>query len=261
MSAPPPARRLFAGELGRVNHEPANRTLQIIAPLLHWAMRLWTRATWRGAENLPLSGPAIIVANHISSLDPPLVAEFVVYNGRWPSFLARANLFEIPVVGRLLHEAGQIPVHRASRQAADALVSAEAKLQAGKVVVIYPEGTITLDPDEWPMAGYTGAARLAFSTGAPVIPIGQWGANYALPSRKIRPFRLRRTPITIVCGPPVDLSDLPADPEQRTATRQATVRIMDAITGLAEQARGAQAPAGRWSSRVKRRVPRSEAVM
>lgn len=182
VSAGVPVKRIYRGELGQVNFEPTNRVFRTLVPVVHRLARLLTKTpTWHGGENLPATGPVIIVPNHISSLDPVMVGEFLAYNGRWPHFLARANLFYLPVLGRLLRSAEQIPVHRGGRHARDALFEAERALYAGEVIVIYPEGTITFDPDEWPMAAHTGAARLALATGAPVIPIGQWGASIAVP--------------------------------------------------------------------------------
>lgn len=261
VSAGVPVKRIYRGELGQVNFEPTNRVFRTLVPVVHRLARLLTKTpTWHGGENLPATGPVIIVPNHISSLDPVMVGEFLAYNGRWPRFLARANLFYLPVLGRLLRSAEQIPVHRGGRHARDALFEAERALYAGEVIVIYPEGTITFDPDEWPMAAHTGAARLALATGAPVIPIGQWGASIAVPPRGIRPFKLQRGPITIECGSPIDLSDFLGQPDTPQVVRAASVRIMDAITAQVELARGAKAPEGRWQPRLKRRVARVEAL-
>lgn len=262
LQGPTPARRAARfGELARVNREPASRNARLIAPILHTVLRIWTRRTWLGGHNLPLSGPAIVVANHISNLDPPLLAEALAYQGRWPHFLAKASLFKWAVVGRLLAGAEQIPVLRGSVQARDSLVHAERALNEGKVVVIYPEGTITGDPDEWPMAAHTGAARLALRLGVTVIPVGQWGANYALPSFKNHPFRLRRWPISIVFGEPIDLGEFGGAWEDRQVARAATVAIMDTITGLVEELRNEAAPRLRWHPRRKQHVERAEAVI
>ena len=198
--------------------------------------------------------------NHISSLDPVLVGVFLAYNGRWPHFLAKESMFRAPVLGRLMAGAAQIPVHRGSVKAKDSLVSARAALDAGQVVVLYPEGTITYDPEEWPMAVHTGAARLAIDSGVPVIPVGQWGASYAFPPRGIRPLRPRRWPVTIQAGAPVDLDEFGRDPQDRAAVRAASVAIADAITAQVEQIRGLEAPVERWHPKLARRVPRAEAV-
>ncbi len=254
-------RRLYRGRLGRVNFEPGNRTLVFAGTLIHRTMRLITRARWVGQDNVPQTGPVIFTPNHISSLDPLVIAEFIVYSGRWPRFLARANLFDSLLIRGILRRTGQIPVHRGSDRAKDALVAADQAIEQGKAVVIYPEGTITLDPLEWPMAAHTGAARLALRTGANVVPIGQWGANFALPPRGIRKFRLRRWPVTVICGEPVDLTDLGGDWEDRAVVHQATVRIMAAITAAVAQARAEEPPADRWHQKLERRVRPDEAVL
>ncbi len=262
VSSSVPAKPLYRGELGKANFEPTNLAFRALVPSVHHLMRVLTKTpTWRGAENLPTDGAAIVVPNHISSLDPILIGEFLAYNGRWPHFLARANLFDRPILGPLLRDAEQIPVCRGSRRAGESLVEAEDQLDKGQVVVIYPEGTITFDPDEWPMAAHGGAARLALATGVPVIPVGQWGASFALPPRKIRSFSLHRAEITIDCGPPVDLSEFGSQPADRQAVRAASVRIMNAITAQVEAARGEKAPEDRWQPRQHRRVPRTEAIV
>ncbi len=252
--------RRYRGELGRVNFEPTGRVFRLSAPIIHRLLRLFTRVQWRGGEALPKTGPAIVVANHISSLDPVLVGEFLIYHGRWPHFLARADLFDGPILGPLLRAAEQIPVHRGTTRAADALKAAEQALARGQLVVIYPEGTITLDPQEWPMAGHTGAARLALRTGVPVLPLGQWGASFVLPPRRSRPFRLRRHQIRMILGARIDLSEFIGREPDRGGARQATVRIMDAITAMTEQARQATAPRDRWLPAKGRRVPRDAAL-
>ena len=71
-------------------------------------------------------------------------------------------------------------MQRQSAKSADALLAATAAVEQGRAVVIYPEGTITGDPDLWPMQAKTGAARIALRTGCPVMPIGQWGAQELL---------------------------------------------------------------------------------
>ena len=101
-------------------------------------------------------------------------------HGRIPRYLAKAGLFKNKLLGFFLRSAGQIPVHRSSKDAAGAFDAAVAAVRAGKCVVVYPEGTITRDPGLWPMVGKSGAARIALATDAPVIPIGQWGAQELL---------------------------------------------------------------------------------
>lgn len=257
---PLPVVRRYRGLLGRVNHEPTTWVMPLVGPLVRRLLIWFTPSQVRGGEHIPQTGPMICTPNHVSSIDPLLVGVSLAYQGRWPHFLARANLFEHPVLGWLLRSAEQIPVHRGTARAKDALVAADAALERDQAVMIYPEGTITMDPLEWPMVAHTGAARLALRTGAPVIPVGQWGANHALPPRGVHKFKLRRWAVTIIYGPPVDLSDLGGAWQDRAIVHEATVRIMDAITALVEQARGEQAPPDRWHPELERRVPAADAV-
>jgi 1-acyl-sn-glycerol-3-phosphate acyltransferase len=113
--------------------------------------------------------------------------------------------------------------------------------------VIYPEGTITRDPDLWPMRGKTGAARLAFTTGCPVVPIGQWGAQELMPGRKPSfPRLLPRKTLRVAAGDPIPLDDLHEKPMTVDILDEATARIMDAVTVLVAELRGATPPAQRY---------------
>jgi len=115
--------------------------------------------------------------------------------------------------------------------------------------VFFPEGTLTRDPDGWPMVGKTGAARLALASRAPVVPIAQWGAEQLLaPYGKVfKPIPPKH--VAVHAGPPVDLSDLYDRPLDTATLREATERIMAAITRQLEEIRGAQAPAERFDMR------------
>ena len=129
----------------------------------------------------------------------------------------------------------------------DAAVEA---VHAGECIGVYPEGTITKDPDGWPMRGKTGAARIALATGCPVIPIGQWGAQDMLPAYSLRPHLFPRKTTSYKVGDPVDLSDLMGKPVTNEVLHEATDRIMAAITALVEDLRGEKAPAVRFDPRT-----------
>ncbi len=116
--------------------------------------------------------------------------------------------------------------------------------------MVYPEGTLTRDPDLWPMVGKSGAARIALETGCPVIPVGQWGAHNLLYPYAKKPHLFPRTQITMKVGDPVPLDDLAAvQPRTLDVINQATGRIMAALTALVEDLRGAEAPAERFDPR------------
>lgn len=135
----------------------------------------WFRWNIEGVGNIPKSGGVILAFNHIAFLDPFAAAYAVHLADRRPRFLAKAELFDDKRVAWILRGAGQIPVRRGTAQAPMALDEAVAALRRGDAVVIFPEGTITDDPNLHPMEPKTGLARLALASGVPVIPCALWG--------------------------------------------------------------------------------------
>ena len=211
-----------------------------------------TRPRWVGGENLPAHGGCLVVANHVSHVDPFTVAHLLHDHGRAPRYLAKASLFADRRLGAFLRSAGQIPVERMSRNAAGAYQAAVVAVRAGECVVVYPEGTITRDPALWPMAGKTGAARIALETGCPVVPVGQRGPQDILAPYARRPDLLPPKRVTMHVGEPVDLADLAGPPVRATSVALATTRIMDAITEQVAAARGEDPPAHRFDPRRAR---------
>ncbi|MGW4033656.1 lysophospholipid acyltransferase family protein [Streptomyces sp. NPDC004838] len=217
---------------------------------------------WRGTEHIPADGGFITAVNHNSYLDPLSYAHFQYNSGRVPRFLAKAALFEGSFVGMMLRGTQQIPVYRETTDALDAFRAAVQAIERGECVAFYPEGTITRDPGMWPMAGKTGAARIALQTKVPVIPVAQWGANLAMPpyatEKKLRLFP--RKTLIVQAGPPVELDrfyDLEPTPE---VLREATEVIMAAITALLEDVRGEKAPAEPYDHRTARAEQRRKAA-
>ena len=209
-----------------------------------------TRRTWIDGENLPASGGFVLALNHISHIDPLTAAHLVYDHGRVPHYLAKSGLFKNKALGGFLRAAGQIPVERESRGATSAYAAAVQAVEDGKCVVVYPEATITRDPDMWPMKGKSGAARIALDTGCPVIPVGQWGAQEILPPYTKRPHVVPRHQITMRVGAPVDLSDLMSRDRTGEVVNLATDRIMAAITAQVELIRGEKAPMDRYDMRI-----------
>ncbi|HZC26954.1 MAG TPA: lysophospholipid acyltransferase family protein [Actinopolymorphaceae bacterium] len=202
-----------------------------------------TKRDWRGRENVPSQGGVVVVTNHLSYFDPVAIGHFLHALGRPPRFLAKASLFDIPVVGKFLRSAGQIPVHREKRTAVDALHEACLAIDKGECVVVYPEGTITRDPRLWPMIGKTGAVRLALRTGCEIVPVAQWGAqDVLLPYAKL-PRLLPRKTMKMAAGPAVDLSAFRGSDTTPSLLKKATTVVMDAITGLLGELRGEEPPA------------------
>ncbi len=218
----------------------------IVKPLL----LMFTKRRWIDGEKIPAEGGCILVSNHISHLDPLTFAHFVYDYGRLPRYLAKAGVFHVPVVGAIVRGAKQIPVYRLTTDASKAFRAAVSAVESGECVVVYPEGTITRDPGLWPMVGKTGAARIALSTGAPVIPIAQWGANEILaPYAKVARLLPRKT-ISAKAGDPVELDDLRSQPLTPAVLHEATNRIMDAVTTLLADLREEEPPAVRFDPRA-----------
>ena len=218
----------------------------LAVPVIKPALLATTTHEWTGGEKIPATGGCILVLNHISHVDPLTAAHIVWDHGRLPRYLAKSGLFRNRALGFFMRAAGQIPVERLSVNAVGAYDAAVAAVLAGECVVVYPEGTITRDPDGWPMTGKSGAARIALATGCPVIPIGQWGAQELLAPYAKRPDLFPPKRIRMIVGDPVDLDDLLAIEATPPVVQQTTERIMAAIVALVEQIRGETAPAERY---------------
>jgi 1-acyl-sn-glycerol-3-phosphate acyltransferase len=224
--------------------------------ILHPGLRLLMRYRWSGRENIPETGGIILAPNHMSYADWPAIALFSDgYAKRYPVFMIKSAIFEVKVIGPLMYKFGQLPVYRGRGDAGLVLKQAEQALRAGACVIVYPEGTATRDPDLWPMTGKTGAARLALTTGAPVIPIAQWGAQKVLPYGSKKPKLWPRTTVRMAAGPPVDLSAYQGKRLGASTLQAATADIMADITGLLGKIRQETPPAAPWDLAAGGRVP------
>lgn len=248
---------------GEIHFEPprgrplgSNAAFKFAAYVLRPILTAITKKDWRGGEKLPKSGAAIVVCNHLSYLDPLSFTHFLYNNGRAPRYLGKDGVFRIPVIGPFIRAAGQIPVNRESKDAVKGYEHAIAALKVGHLVGIYPEGTLTRDENLWPMKGKTGAARLALTTGAPVIPCASWGPEKVIPPYGKRIKIFPRTKISILVGDPVDLSPWKGRGDDPVAAEAATEAIMDAITKLLEILRNEKAPATRFDPK-KSDLPRT----
>jgi 1-acyl-sn-glycerol-3-phosphate acyltransferase len=227
------------------------RAYETGGPWWNTARVVWYPVKWLsgphefvGLQNIPASGPAMVVANHISYLDPIYTGVFFDKAHRVPRFLAKDTVFKMPLVGKLARELGQIPVYRGSKEAIASLHAADAALQRGHVVVIYPEGTITRDPDFWPMRAHTGAARLVLDNDVPVIPMAHWNTHLIYDhyhGKKFRPFPRKR--VVVRAGGPIDLSEFRGMPRGGELLRAVTDQLMRSVRDLLAQVRGEPAPA------------------
>ena len=176
--------------------------LRIVLPIVRWLFSLLTHWELVGRENLPLQGPYMLVTNHLSAFDPPLVGA-VLGNPNVTVFAAAKH--STGLFGWILRQAGAIFVHRGEVDRA-ALRQALQVLESGGILGVAPEGTRSLTKTM--QRGKTGAAYLALRTGVPLIPVGVIGTDKLVNDLK----HLRRGHLRVVIGQPFTLPV----PEKRT---------------------------------------------
>jgi 1-acyl-sn-glycerol-3-phosphate acyltransferase len=227
--------------------------LRVIAFFLAPLLRLIMRIKVRGLENLPKTGPYIFVSNHVTYLDPLTIAYVVyIHAKRAPHFLAKEGLFRIPVFGKLITSVGQIPVYRSSGKSnEEPLRAARAFLEAGHTLLIFPEGSLTRDPNLWPMRGRSGAIRLALEAGVPIVPVAHWGdqeilGNY---SKKFRPNPFH--PVHVLVGKPINTDDLTEGQLTSANVTTATERVMRRLADMVGELRAETPPETLWDPAAK----------
>lgn len=233
----------------KISYSPAtgrplgtNKSYKICTTLAIPILNLVGKKEWRGAQNIPQSGRVIIASNHVSYVDVLFLTHFLFRNGRAPRYIGKEGLFKLPIIGKILLAAGQIPVARESIDAAKALEHAISLLKSGHCLGVYPEGTLSRDPNGWPMVAKSGVARLAIMTQSPVIPVAQWGSQIVMPTYEKKLKLFPRTPIKILAGKALDLSPWYGKEDDQEALTQATAFVMRAITDLLEELRGQERP-------------------
>ena len=192
-------------------------------------------------STLPADGPFIVAPNHYSEIDPVVMGVAVWKLGRTPRFLAKASLFRIPVLGFYLRKTGQIPVEREAR-GNSAIDAAHQLMNSGQGVIVYPEGTLTRQPELWPMRGKSGAIRMALETGIPLYPAAHWGTQNLM-GRYGKKITVRPRPkIDVVIGEPMDLSKYRGKTASKELLDKATNDLMLQIQALVSELRGEPAP-------------------
>jgi 1-acyl-sn-glycerol-3-phosphate acyltransferase len=214
------------------------------AAVLLYPLNWLAKISYRGGEHVPARGGVLLVMNHVSHYDVAVDGVFVHRHRRVPRFMSKASVFQIPIFGRIAKGVGTIPVHRGSADAKHSVSAALEALAEGKLVIIYPEGTITKDPDGWPMHPRTGVARLALETEARVLTVARWGTQAILNgyTKKFRPFP--RKPVTFSVGEPVDLSAYRGKDVTPQLLREVTDLLMGRVRDLLAEIRQEPAPAG-----------------
>jgi 1-acyl-sn-glycerol-3-phosphate acyltransferase len=220
---------------------------RIVAGIVIPPLRLAAKFRILDGNKVPRTGAFVLSPNHYSEIDPIIMGYAMWKQGRVPRFLAKASLFKIPVVGAVMRGTGQIPVERAgSSRKADPLAAAKLLVQNDSGVIVYPEGSLTRDPDLWPMRGKTGAVRLALTAGVPIIPAAHWGTQELMPRYGKRIHAFPQKKIDILFGDPVDLSAFAGRPLDNATLTEATAVVMADVTRLLEKLRNETAPAERW---------------
>lgn len=212
-----------------------------------WTLRpliaLWFNWRFEGLEHIPREGPVLVACNHISYLDPLAHAYMLIKAGRRPRFMAKSELYENWLLRHVLEGAKQIRVERGSGSMAP-VEAAKQALRQGDAVLVYPEGTITRNPDYTPMEGKTGVARLTLATEVPVLPMAVWGSQYVWQRDGARSLKFGR-PIWVKAGVPLDFSQYEGEKDDPATLRKVTDTIMDELTRLVTDLR-ARYPK-RWS--------------
>lgn len=207
------------------------------AIMTSWLLWLVGPGRVEGLENVPRSGPMLVVANHCSNLDPPFVGWAVGHQtGRIIHFMAKEEMRRWPLVGWLGRNSGVFYVRRGEGDRAAQRLAFDLLAQ-GRAIGVFPEGTRSRDGRLG--EGRAGAALLAMRTGVPILPVGIAGTGRVFPGRSRWPHRSR---ITIRIGVPLTLP-VQADGLDRVALRSGTEQMMRAIAALLPEEQR-----GRWGS-------------
>ncbi|MCT7661571.1 lysophospholipid acyltransferase family protein [Mycobacterium deserti] len=201
--------------------EPVFRTIEIAARVAVRATG--TRIDYRGLDNIPASGGAVIAINHTSYIDFLPAALAVMYRNRRMRFMIKAEMEEVKVVGWLIKHTGTIPVDR--RAGAGAYAVAVERLRAGELVGVYPEATISRSFELKEFK--TGAVRMAIEAQVPIVPLIVWGAQRAWTKDHPRALGRKKFPMIVSVGEPI---------RPGGATGELGTTLRTAMTGLLEHA-------------------------
>jgi len=198
---------------------------KILKPIAVALMRWRLELEIRGAEHVPGSGPVLVVSNHQSVLDPPIIGGST---SRTLHFMAKAELFRIPGFGRLIRNLNAHPVRREGSDP-KALKTAARLLEEGEALLAFPEGTRSRDGSFG--EGKPGIGMLAVLTEVPVVPTYVTGTLHALPRGAWWP---RRSKVRGIFGPALHFKPDPGA-GRRERYREAAQEMMRAIAQLREQ--------------------------
>ena len=208
---------------------------RLIITVLRPPVTLWFNWRFEGREHIPREGPLLLACNHISYFDPLAHGLMLVKEGRRPRFMTKRELYGHAVLRRVLEGSGHIPVDRGTGSTAP-VEAARAALARGDAVMVYPEGTVTRNPDFSPMQGKTGIARLTLATGVPVLPLAVWGSHRVWQREGASSLTFGR-PIWVKAGAPMDFSQYEQEREDPAVLRKVTDAVMEELSRLVEDMR------------------------
>ena len=227
--------------MSRLHKPKAGFWIRLCVATIYPVVGVIFRIRWRHLDRVPEKGGVIYAMNHLSMLDTLLMARFVWQSGRIPRFMIKAGVFKWAVIGKIMYGAGQIPVYRGTADAAKSLRDAVTALERGEAIVIYPEGTTTKDPKNWPMQAKTGIARLVLlSPDTPVVPVGQYGPH-KMHGLSLARLGRRRTAVASA-GEPLDFSRFHGVESSPEVLREITDEIMSAVRDQVAEIRGETPP-------------------
>jgi 1-acyl-sn-glycerol-3-phosphate acyltransferase len=202
--------------------------LAVVGPLCRLVFRLRVL----DAERIPRTGPALLAANHISVLDGPLLCVPPLQTGRPIRFLVAAEMFR-SAAGPLLRAYEQIPIVREAGDAT-ALDEAVSTVRSGALAGIFPEGRVHPGDADSLQRVRTGAARIALSAGAPIVPVGIWGTNTRWPRPGLKLRAPLRPTATVAFGRPLESS---GDASSVRDVQALTERLAHGISAERDRAR------------------------
>jgi 1-acyl-sn-glycerol-3-phosphate acyltransferase len=204
--------------------------IRVVAFGARLVARCFTRVRIEGdLDAIPREGPLILAANHISNADPVIVGAWLTPRlGRRIHWLGKKEMFDWPIVGWMARNGGIVPVDRAAADV-EAFRMASRVLEAGEVLMVFPEGTRSPTGELQPPKD--GLAMLALRTGATIVPIGLSNTDRVWP--KGRPIPRPGGHVTMRVGPAFRIADLlPPEIDRKSAKRLATTLIMRRIAAL-----------------------------
>lgn len=207
--------------------------VRVVRPILRVVADLTTTVTCEGLDNIPLTGPCVMASNHLSLWDVLMVG---IYLPRHPFFMAKRELYRIPVISYLIRLAGAFPVYRGERDVW-ALRHAERILAAGQMLYIFPEGTRSGRKGQLGR-GKVGAVMFALQHQVPLVPVAIWGTQHM----RLGPRSMNK--ISIRAAPPLDVATIAGPPpHDRAVLRGLTATLMEQISAMLPPEAKTEAPA------------------